>query len=92
MIIPDEQMKRSWPQPVLDAKPLFREYVKAAHSTGMMILDILVEKLGIDPKEITDRHRLEQHSGDHVRMTRGPPRKVAEMPEIQTPSHTDFGT
>ena len=25
-------------------------------------------------------------------MTRGPPRKTAEMPEIQTPSHTDFGT
>lgn len=55
-------------------------------------MDVLADGLGIDRREIRDRHRLERPSGDHVRLTRGPPRRAAAMPEIQTPSHTDFGT
>ncbi|KAF3065940.1 hypothetical protein GL218_09246 [Daldinia childiae] len=54
--------------------------------------EYLAERLGIDPSELTNRHRIEEPSGDHVRITRGPPRETDEMPEIQTPSHTDFGT
>lgn len=92
MIVPDDQMQRQWPEAVMQNKPLFSKYCRAAHSTGLMIVDMLAEKLGIDPKEINKRHLLEEHAGDHVRMTRGPPRATAEMPEIQTPSHTDFGT
>ncbi|KAI0378873.1 putative oxidoreductase [Hypomontagnella monticulosa] len=92
MIVPDDKMNRPWPAPVLEAKPLFADYVKSAHSVGMRILSILADRLGVDPAEITGRHRIEEHSGDHVRITRGPPRATEEMPEIQTPSHTDFGT
>jgi len=57
----------------------------------MLIMDILADKLGVLREEIRQRHRIEDLAGDHIRFTRGPPRKTAEMPEIQTPSHTDFG-
>ncbi|KAI5370654.1 putative oxoglutarate/iron-dependent dioxygenase, non-hem dioxygenase domain-containing protein [Septoria linicola] len=92
MLVPDEEMRRHWPKTILDNKPLLRDYCKTAHSIGLQILSILATKLGIDPDELHRRHRLEALSGDHIRMTRGPPRKTAEMPEIQTPAHTDFGT
>lgn len=92
MIVDDSKMSRSWPQVTLDHKPLFAKYCRASHSTGLMIMDILADKLGVDKEEIRKRHVLEDLAGDHIRMTRGPPRKTAEMPEIQTPSHTDFGT
>ena len=92
MIVPDSQMARSWPPVVLEHKPLFAKYSKAAHATGLMIMDMLSDKLGIDREDMRSRHTIEDLAGDHIRMTRGPPRKTVEMPEIQTPSHTDFGT
>lgn len=92
MIVPDEQMKHAWPVPVLESKPLFREYIKTAHSIGMLLLGVLAERLGVDAAAITSQHRIEEPAGDHVRITRGPPRETEDMPEIQTPSHTDFGT
>lgn len=92
IIVPDAQMKRKWPNIIVENKGLLSTYCKTAHSVGVQILGILASKLGIDPEEIFQRHTIERSSGDHIRMTRGPPRKTAEMPEIQTPSHTDFGT
>ncbi|CAJ2512501.1 Uu.00g055160.m01.CDS01 [Anthostomella pinea] len=92
MIVPDDQMKKPWPAPIKAAKPLFSTYVKTAHGIGMHILSVIASKMGVDPSEFASRHRIEEMSGDHVRITRGPPRATEEMPEIQTPSHTDFGT
>ena len=92
MILPDEQMKRPWPKVVMDNKPLFASYSRAAHATGMHIMTMIMKKLGVDADEITRRHILNEAAGDHVRITRGPPRAIADLPEIQTPSHTDFGT
>jgi isopenicillin N synthase-like dioxygenase len=92
MIVPDENMSRAWPAPILAQKKLFTDYVRSAHGIGMLIMECLASKLGLDPAEFERRHRLERASGDHVRITRGPPRESEEMPEIQTPSHTDFGT
>lgn len=92
MLGPDEKMEREWPPVVMENKQLFANYSKAAHSVGMLVMDVLARKLGIDPEEITSRHRIDEQAEDHVRLTRGPPRETPEMPEIQTPSHTDFGT
>ena len=86
------KMSRQWPPLIMDHQPLLNNYMRTAHSTGMRILSILTSRLGVDPEDITSRHRLEERSGDLVRLTRGPPRASPEMPEIQTPSHTDFGT
>ena len=92
MIAEDSKMGRNWPSVVMESKPLFGEYAKSAHGIGLTVMDVLARKLGIDPEEIKKRHRIEEQAGDHVRITRGPPRNSIEMPEIQTPSHTDFGT
>ncbi|KAK0274733.1 hypothetical protein LTR91_005778 [Friedmanniomyces endolithicus] len=92
MLAPDSEMRRAWPSVVMENKPLFAKYCRASHATGLLIMDLLADKLGVPREEIRQRHRIEDHAGDHIRFTRGPPRKSAEMPEIQTPSHTDFGT
>lgn len=84
--------ERDWPAPIIESKPLFSDYFHAAHSTSMMIMDVLANRLGIDPQEITSRHRIQERSGDHIRLIRGPPRKMLELPEIQTPMHTDLAT
>ena len=88
MIVSDDQMRRKWPQAIMEKKDLFAKYSRSAHGIGMLVMDVLARNLGIDPEEIMKRHRIEEHAGDHVRLTRGPPRKTTEMPEIQTPSHT----
>ncbi|KAH9889673.1 putative oxidoreductase [Xylariomycetidae sp. FL2044] len=87
-----KKMARPWPREVLDKRPMFEEYMRTAHGVGMRILTVLAARLGIAPEEMLGRHRIEEPSGDHVRVTRGPARETEEMPEIQTPSHTDFGT
>lgn len=92
MLVPNTEMKREWPPIVLENKALFAAYCKTAHSIGLEILISLGKQLGIDPVELHSRHKISEPAGDHVRCTRGPPRSSAEMPEIQTPSHTDFGT
>ncbi|QIX01893.1 hypothetical protein AMS68_007410 [Peltaster fructicola] len=92
-ILPEgAKMSRDWPELIVREQPLFNTYMRAAHSTGMLIMDILMQNLGIAPEELRSRHRLEKPAGDIIRLTRGPPRKDAAMPEVQTPSHTDFGT
>ncbi len=63
-----------------------------AHQTGLKILSILSTNLGLAPDALVSYHRISEESGDQVRLTRGPPRVSAELPEIQTPGHTDFGT
>ena len=86
------KMSRQWPPLIMQHQPLLNTYMRTAHSTGLLILSLLATRLGITPSDITSRHRLEEKSGDLVRLTRGPPRANPEMPEIQTPSHTDFGS
>lgn len=83
-----------WPLPpvVLDQKPLLARYMKNAHRTGLRIMSVLASRLGLPPDALDKYHRLDHEAGDHVRMTWGPARKSAELPEIQTPGHTDFGT
>lgn len=81
-----------YPEVLTSKQPLFARYVTAAHTIGLHIMTDLIRKLGADPAEITSRHQLSLPAGDHIRMTRGPPRDDPTLPEIQTPSHTDFGT
>lgn len=85
-------MSRQWPDLIMTHQPLINTYMRASHSTGLHILSLLATRLGIDPSDLANRHRLEHKSGDLVRLTRGPARANPEMPEIQTPSHTDFGS
>lgn len=58
----------------------------------MKIMSILATKIGLPPDGFDKYHRITKESGDHVRMTHGPPRQSIDLPEIQIPGHTDFGT
>lgn len=80
------------PDPVLAHKALLARYMRSAHSTGLAILAILAAKLGVPMEILANCHRIAEEAGDHVRMTHGPARKSADLPEIQTPGHTDFGS
>lgn len=71
---------------------LLTRFQTRCHRTGMDIMSILAEKMGLPSDVFEDKHRITEPSDDHVRMTRGPPRKTADLPEIQTPGHTDFGS
>ena len=64
MIVDDSKMTRQWPDVVLQRKSLYAKYCKAAPSTGMVIMDMLADKLGIDREEIRQRHRIEEMAGD----------------------------
>ena len=73
-------------------RSLLARYQTACHRTGLDIMSILARQLDLPPDIFEDKHRINEPSDDHVRMTKGPPRQDAGMPEIQTPGHTDFGT
>lgn len=83
-----------WPLPqvVLQQKPLLARYMRDAHRTGLKIMSVLATNLGLPPDGFDRYHRITKESGDHVRLTHGPPRKTLNMSEIQTPGHCDFGT
>jgi len=81
-----------WPRLVLDNRALFDRYIHTAHAVGVSLLSILAVKIGLPHTAFSKLHRIDRPSGDHVRMTRGPPRVSPDKPEIQTPGHTDFGS
>lgn len=66
--------------------------MRTAHGTGLFLVSLLMQRLGLPVNVLDASHRIDEEAGDHVRMTYGPPRKTAELPEIQIPGHTDFGT
>lgn len=76
------------------ARSLIGDYQKTCHQVGLDILSMLATQLNLPSDVFVNKHRITEASGDHVRMTRGPPRKSQDLslPEIQTPGHTDFGT
>lgn len=92
----DNPTRTPTPLPDLVLEPanrsLLARYQTSCHRTGLDIMSILATQLDLAVDAFEDKHRLNEPSDDHVRMTRGPPRKDASMPEIQTPGHTDFGT
>jgi len=92
----DNPARTPTPLPSLVLEPanrcLLARYQTACHRTGLDIMSILATELGLPSDVFEDKHRLNEPSDDHVRMTKGPPRKDPTMPEIQTPGHTDFGT
>lgn len=90
-----------YPPLIQDAAPKFKDFSMTAHSIGLVVLEILANKLGISPVELTSRHRIEEASGDHVRLTFGPGDAESAKDEttrteantkITTIVHTDFGS
>ncbi|KAI9711800.1 MAG: hypothetical protein M1820_001945 [Bogoriella megaspora] len=89
-----------YPSLLTSQTPLFRSFMSTAHSLGLTILTLLASHLSIPPSALLNKHRINELSGDHVRMTWAPgsPSSVpitslseAEL-DITTPPHTDFGS
>ncbi|KAL8738592.1 MAG: hypothetical protein Q9181_000643 [Wetmoreana brouardii] len=75
------KMVRDWPAPIMESEPLLSDYFHALHDTSLMLLDVLSEKLGIDPEEIRSRHWFEGKAEDHVSPTyRGNGTKSKPLP------------
>lgn len=76
------------------SRSLIGGYQKTCHKVGLELLNIVGTQLGVPPDVFSNKHRITETSGDHVRLTRGPPRKSTDtsLAEIQTPGHNDFGS
>jgi isopenicillin N synthase-like dioxygenase len=86
----------SYPQTILSATPLLKQYATTAHSIGLQILHSLFTQLGVPNSrdELGSRHAFDRAARDDIRMIRGPPRSSpdAGQPEIATPAHSDRGS
>ena len=85
---------RTYPNILLDAKPLLKDFMKNAHACGQLALAALARQLGLAETEFTDKNTFNSPSGDHVRMTKKRPHTTADADgnAIGLASHTDFGS
>lgn len=90
-----------YPDIFQEARPMLTAYIEKAHSLGMLILDLLARRLGIEPEQLISKHKLQCKSGDHLRLAFGPGDPEAANTEltrnepdtkINTFAHTDFGS
>lgn len=90
----NDRLESHYPQPIVRAQPLLESFARTAHQTGLTLMSALFSQLGLAPESVLELHRFEEPAASQVRLTYGPPRQKAEdeAAEIQTPSHTDFGT
>lgn len=72
-------------------RALMRSFVEGAHAVVTLVLDLLNEHLGLPHDTLASMHRLDQASGDHIRLIRAP----AQPPDDRRTAlgaHTDFGS
>lgn len=79
--------------------PHLSAFVRSAHPVGMLVLEALAERLGMEYDEIAGRHRFEARSGDDARLTYAPGLEGEghealgeEERPITTWEHTDYGS
>ena len=83
---------RTYPAAVQEASPLLREFTRAGHTCGMLVLRTLAQQLKLDHQAaFTDLNMFDRPSGDHCRLTHTTPHS-ADANAIGLPSHTDFGS
>ena len=83
---------RTYPDKILESKPMLRDFVKDCHSCGQLVLGVLAQQLGIARTQFTNKNKFELPSGDHIRVTKKTPHNARETHAIGLPSHTDFGS
>jgi len=82
---------RSYPNEVMENKPLFQAFTKNAHETCMLVLSTLAKQLDLPETALTDKNLFNEKSGDHCRLTHKFAH-VSDKSAIGLPSHTDFGS
>lgn len=86
--------KSEFPDPIIDAKTIVKEYMIKSHEIVLVMLEILSLKLGLDSQVLPDLHRLMQASGDQLRMTKTTmyPMHKEDESDVALGAHTDFGS
>jgi len=82
---------RTYPEILLDEKPLFKEFTKDAHECGMLVLRTLATQFNLPKETFVDLNTFTKPSGDHCRLTHKIPHG-SDAKAVGLPSHTDFGS
>jgi isopenicillin N synthase-like dioxygenase len=84
----------NFPQTILEAKSIVKNYMIKSHEIVLVILRILSENLGLDSQTLPSLHRLMQPSGDQLRLTKSTmyPIEKQSSPDVALVAHTDFGS
>ncbi|KZP01751.1 Clavaminate synthase-like protein [Calocera viscosa TUFC12733] len=70
--------------------PLFKSFAVNAFNIVHMLLNHLNDQLELPPGTLVNLHRLQEQSGDHVRLLKAPP--APGEPSLSAGPHTDFGS
>ncbi|KAK5098849.1 hypothetical protein LTS08_006227 [Lithohypha guttulata] len=73
-------------------RAMLASFVVGCHGVGLDIMSVLATKMDLPKDVFSHSNRLKAPCDSHCRMIRGPSRRSTDLPEIQTPGHTDFGT
>ena len=86
--------KVEFPEPIIDAKNIVKEYIIKSHEVVLVILEALSAGLGLDSRVLPDLHRLRQPSGDQLRVTKSTMHPIQGecVSNVALGAHTDFGS
>ncbi|KAG0650099.1 Glutamine hydroxylase [Hyphodiscus hymeniophilus] len=79
------------PQILHDHASLIKSYMNHSHSLVRLILAHLNTHLHLPPGTLQSLHRLDEISGDQVRIIKSPPQPASDL-RTALGKHTDFGT
>ncbi len=84
----------NYPEVILDAKDMVRNFMTKSHAVVLVILEILSIHLGLDSQVLLNLHRLMHSSGDQLRFTKSTmyPIQKQNPPDVSLGAHTDFGS
>jgi len=93
----DEVLVRNgtkFPDAILDAKDVVKNYMAKSHEIVLVILEILSLKLGLSAQALPNLHRLMQDSGDQLRLTKATmyPTENQDSSDVSFGAHTDYGS
>lgn len=85
---------KMFPRIILEASDIVKDFMIKSHEIVSVILEIFSINLGLDSKVLPGLHRLMQHSGDQIRLTKSTmhPSETLHPSDISLGAHTDFGS
>jgi isopenicillin N synthase-like dioxygenase len=76
---------------ILKQQELFTSYTKHCRAAVDCLLEHLNIRLKLPPGTLASMHRIQERSGDHVRLVQSPPYPF-DAAQAQRAEHTDFGS
>ncbi|KAK4506094.1 hypothetical protein PRZ48_004059 [Zasmidium cellare] len=87
------EIGQSWPSPkvIHSQRALIRSFITSADAVVTLLLELLNEQLGLPHGTLASMHRLQEPSGNQVRMIKALPQEIDEG-TMSAREHTDFGS